>query len=92
MTKRRPTRRDLLIVIGRLQDQIGVGMMLLGDDRHRDGFELGMKSLRKSHDLCIEARSQEPPILHASGPWATEADKIPFSSATTIERLRENGK
>ena len=37
--KRKPTRRDLLIVIGRLQDLIGKATAAHGNDRDPNGFE-----------------------------------------------------
>ena len=43
--KRKPTRRDLLVVIGALQDLIGQAIAAHGNDRNPDGFEQGMDFL-----------------------------------------------
>lgn len=68
--KRKPTRRDLLIVIGRLQNEIGLAMAQFNDrnpERERDVNA----ALATAHDLCIEVRSQDPPIT-PTGPWAPQ--------------------
>jgi len=70
MKRRRPTRRDLLVIIGRLQDLIGRASAAHCDDKNRDGFELGMKALAEAHELCIEAARRDPPVS-LTGPWAT---------------------
>lgn len=67
--KRKPTRRDLLVVIGRLQDLIGQAMAAHGNDRNPDGFEQGQDALDAAHALCVAATRQDPPIK-SSGPWA----------------------
>lgn len=57
----KPTRRDLLLVIGHLQDIIGEIRGAAGDrnpDRAADIARLTMQG----HKLCIEARSFDPPI------------------------------
>lgn len=64
MTK--PTRRDLLLVIGELQDIIGgmVGSYLndRGAERSQPIQDLGERGMR----LCIDARSFDPPLR---GKW-----------------------
>lgn len=68
MKKRKPTRRDLLIVVGRLQGLAGAASARNNDrnqNRHADVHGV----LQEMLDLCIEARSYEPP-LEDSGPWA----------------------
>lgn len=70
VTRRKPTRRDLLVVIGRLQDLVGKAVQAHGDDRNPDGFQQGMESLEVAHELCIEVRSHEPPVRD-TGPWAS---------------------
>lgn len=67
--KRKPTRRDLLVVIGSLQDLIGQAIAAYGNDRNPDGFEQGMDFLAAAHALCVAAASQDPPV-NPSGPWA----------------------
>ncbi len=69
-SRRRPTRRDLLVVVGRLQDLVGSALICHGNNRDPDGFEKGQQVLQEAFDLCTEARSQDPPIEPPSGPWA----------------------
>jgi len=69
--KRKPTRRDLLIVISRLQDVIGKSTAAHGNDRDPNGFEEGMKALDEAFRLCIEASSQDDPVSQ-DGPWGSE--------------------
>lgn len=77
--KRRPTRRDLLIVIGALQDAIGLARSCYRDDRNRDGLEQGHRVLDRAHDLCVRARSQDPPIEgRRLGPWGEHIVKDRF--------------
>jgi hypothetical protein len=68
--KRRPTRRDLLVVIGRLQDLISKASGSHGNDRDPNGFEVGMKTLDKAFSLCVEVLGYDFPIRR-SGPWAS---------------------
>ncbi|AMR77980.1 hypothetical protein [Cupriavidus nantongensis] len=58
---KKPTRRELLQVITELQDLIGKAMARHGNDRDRDGYEMRQKYLEQAHELCIEARSFDPP-------------------------------
>ena len=60
--KRKPTRRDLLLLIGHLQNQIGDAIGSIRDDQSPDSFEAGLRELHEAHDLCIEARSYDPPL------------------------------
>ena len=68
--RRKPTRRDLLVVIGRLQDLIGQASAFHGNDRNQDGFELGMQALDEATRLCHRATAQDPPVS-PTGPWAS---------------------
>jgi hypothetical protein len=64
--RRRPTRRDLLLVIGELQGLIGALAATYGNDRAIDRAT-GMETLaEKAHQLCIAARSFDPPIAGTS--------------------------
>lgn len=65
---RKPTRRDLLVVIGRLQNLIGTAMAQ-NDDRNPNRFSEVEATMRRAHDLCIDARSHDPPLAE-KGPWA----------------------
>lgn len=66
--KRRPTRRDLLVVIARLQDHIGRAQGYHGNDRDPDGFERGQEELKAAERLCHEAAAQDRPVK-VNGPW-----------------------
>lgn len=69
MPKRRPTRRDLLVVIARLQGYVGSAKAYHGNDRNPDGFELGQNELDKAFDLCVEVAAYDRPVSRTSGPW-----------------------
>jgi hypothetical protein len=66
--KRKPTRRDLLVVIGRLQHLVGLADAL-NHDRNPNRHAEVHGTLEEALKLCIEVRSQDPPIDHHSGPW-----------------------
>jgi len=66
--KRKPTRRDLLVVIGRLQNIIGCAKGISWNDRDPDRQEHVQAVLKEGFDLCIEVTAQDPP-LEPSGPW-----------------------
>jgi len=67
--KRKPTRKDLLIVISRLQQMIGYAKSKHGNDRDQFGFEDGQRTLGKAFNLCIEAVGQDPQVSTKCGPW-----------------------
>lgn len=58
---KKPTRKDLLKVVTELQRLIGRGMACHGNDRDPHGFEKGNNALQEAHNLCIAARSFDPP-------------------------------
>lgn len=58
---KKPTRKDLMKVITELQKLIGTAMSRHGNDRDPNGFEKGQIALEQAHNLCIEARSFDPP-------------------------------
>lgn len=49
------------MVITELQGLIGRAMARHGNDRDRDGYEKGQKLLEQAHELCIQARTFDPP-------------------------------
>ncbi len=59
--KKRPHRRDLLKVITKLQTLIGKAQALHGNDRNPNGFEQGQDTLNEAFNLCLDARSFDPP-------------------------------
>ena len=73
MKRRKPTRRDLLVVIGRLQHLIGLAECASGDDRSPHSRANTHGHLMAAHQLCIEARSQDEPIEDRFGPWGPDA-------------------
>lgn len=59
---KKPTRKDLLVIIGELQTLIGSAHGLHANDRNPMGFEDGQKKLEQAHELCIQARSFDKPV------------------------------
>lgn len=82
---RKPTRRDLLIIVARLEGILGRVAMAAGDrnpERARDIDDL----VEAGNQLGIDARSFEPPIRKETGPWSTRAyptrvDRAPCAQA-----------
>ncbi len=60
--KKKPTRRDLLIVIGQLQTSIGRIASAANNDRSQNRIEVVNEESDRAFELCIEARSFDPPI------------------------------
>lgn len=58
----RPTRRDLLGVIARLQDLVGEALAASRDDIARDRPKRVEGPLEEAHDICIRASALEPPM------------------------------
>jgi hypothetical protein len=58
---KKPSRKDLLKVIAELQQLVGSAHGLHANDRNPMGFEEGQKKLEAAHELCIQARSFDPP-------------------------------
>lgn len=75
--KKKPTRRDLLIAIGSLQNFIGMARSC-HNDRNQNRQAQVDQHLDDALDFCIEVRSFDPP-LEAIGPWAVvprDSEKI----------------
>lgn len=70
--KKKPSRRDLLVVIGRLQDMFGTALARNNDRNPERQGEVDA-ALSFGHHLCIEVRSHDPP-LEDSGPWSAKKD------------------
>lgn len=68
MSIKKPTRRDLLLVIGELQDLIGhIGGVAMNDAPSvRERAKPIQDAVAKGMDLCIKARSFDPPL---TGTW-----------------------
>jgi hypothetical protein len=73
VSKRKPTRRDLLVVIGRLQNLIG-SLDGIANDRNPNRAAQIQAVSRHGMNLCIAATGFEPPVK-ASGPWAPVGDE-----------------
>jgi len=71
----RPTRRELLIVIGHLQDLIGH----IGSRNHDGNPNRAAQvtaGLQAAHNLCILARHFDPPIVKSKSLWMKIQPKI----------------
>jgi hypothetical protein len=75
--KRKPTRRDLLIVVGRLQGLVGHALSRNHDRNPNRQAEVD-GTLHEAVRLCIVARSYDPP-LKDSGPWADDSPMPEFT-------------
>lgn len=69
--KRRPTRRDLLVVIGRLQDIAGRIASAASDRNPNRAAEIAHHCDR-ALNMCVAARSYDP--IAESGPWSEAQD------------------
>lgn len=75
MKRRRPTRRDLLIVVGRLQSIIGAMGAAALDDRHPERAQAVSDLLAEGMELAVAARSYDPPLdvgPRRRSPWDGE--------------------
>ncbi len=63
---RKPSRNDLLRVVSELQDLIGEAMAAHDNDRDPDSQLKVRAPLVKGFDLCVQARSFDPPSRSAS--------------------------
>ena len=69
MGRRKPTRRDLLVVIGRLQGLIGDINANVWNDQDQHSLEAVDKAIKEAFSLCVESRGWDPPIGNRLGPW-----------------------
>lgn len=58
---KKPSRRELLKVVSELQDLIGEAVAAHANDRDPDAFVKVQTPLEKAFELCIQARSFDPP-------------------------------
>lgn len=58
---KKPTRRDLLAVVCRLQGHIGDAMQWLDSDTTQDAKARMRAALSTAHDLCVSTREHDPP-------------------------------
>lgn len=72
--RRKPTRRDLLVVLQRLQNLIGDSKAFHGNDRDPHGFAKGQRLLEEAFTLSYEAQGFDPPVKQ-SGPWSDEREE-----------------
>lgn len=61
MTSRKPSRRDLIVGLAKLQVLIGHASAKHGNDRDRNGYEKGQKTLEQAHELCIALTASDAP-------------------------------
>lgn len=58
---KKPTRKELLQVITELQRLVSAARTHHGNDRDPNGFEKGQNKLTEAFELCVQARSFDPP-------------------------------
>lgn len=71
MTEPKPTRRDLLVVVARLQGHIGEALQWIDADTTQDAKKRMRVALESAHELCISATQHDPPVQQ-KGPWAEQ--------------------
>lgn len=59
--RKSPSRRDLLLVIGELQNLIGE-IQAVDNDRNQRREDDKQPLFKKAHQLCVDARSFDPPL------------------------------
>jgi len=67
--RRRPTRRDLLVVVGQLQDAIGRLSAVTNNDRSPTRADDLKPLFAAAFDLCVAATAHDPPLTARLGPW-----------------------
>lgn len=70
MSLRRPTRRDLIVVLTRLQGHVSQSAALAMDE-NLDPKPL-RQELKKAFDLCVDALEQDLPASPTAGPWGSQ--------------------
>lgn len=70
----KPTRRDLLIIVGELQGCIG-RIMVASVDRNQNRASDVERITREAHTLCVGARRFDPPLDGATSPRLEVGDK-----------------
>lgn len=68
-TRRRPTRRDLIVIIARLQHHFSGASMYANDETQDPGPCRG--EIELGFNLCLAALDQEAPVDMTRGPWGT---------------------
>jgi len=61
MLKKKPSMKELLVIITTLQGHVGKALACHANDRDPNGYEKGQDELEKALELCINARSFDPP-------------------------------
>lgn len=90
MADPRPTRRDLLLIVHRLQSLVGLAKNAHGNDRNPHGWSQGQYLLEEAHRLCIGALSADPPLGKASSRRATTLIRAAMSDAPIIGLSRKD--
>lgn len=62
MPKARGRVKEILIIVGRIQDLVGQARGNHWNDRSQTAFETAQKQLEEALDLCIKVRSKYDPI------------------------------
>lgn len=77
--KRKPTRRDLLVVIGRLQSLFSK-LPGAASDRNPNRASDIKRIADAGLNLAIDALEQDDPITHRLGPWGGDSENSPRTS------------
>ena len=67
--KSKPTRRDLLIAIHKLQGIIDEAHTAHGNDRNPHGFQEGQEALERGQKLCHHILAKDPPMDGKRSKW-----------------------
>lgn len=60
--ERKPTRRELLMILSKVQDLTGAAHGLHANDKNRMGFEYGQSKIMEAFELCVQASQFDSPI------------------------------
>ncbi len=77
--KRKPTRRDLLIIVSRMQGLFGSVCTISSDQNPNRSAQLNVLSV-DGLNLAIEALAQDGPVT-PSGPWANQGEDERWQAA-----------
>ncbi len=72
----KPTRRDLIVVLTRLQNLIGRAMAAVHNDQIEDHTAAIFDPLNLAHELCIEACGYDASVAPTVGPWGNDDEPV----------------
>lgn len=71
----KPTRADLLSAIDSLQGLVGMARSTAANDRNPHRAAQVDDYLKRAHDLCVEARSMDPPDAGHKGRFSGQDNR-----------------